>query len=89
VLPEPAAAAVTKLHISGNGAALVGHHPQITVESLWGSKTLWAWEMIRKTIASALLALTVLTGFAAGALAYNPDAHNAKQFFEQQEREAR
>jgi hypothetical protein len=45
--------------------------------------------MIMKTIASALLALTVLTGFAASALAYNPDAHDAKQFFEQQQREAR
>jgi hypothetical protein len=45
--------------------------------------------MIMKTIASALLALTVLTGFAASALAYNPDAHDAKQFFDQQQREAR
>jgi len=46
-------------------------------------------EMIMRTIASALLALTVLTGFAANALAYNPDTHDAKQFFERQQREAR
>jgi hypothetical protein len=45
--------------------------------------------MIMKTIASALLALTVLAGFAASAVAYDPDAHDAKQFFEQQQREAR
>jgi len=42
-----------------------------------------------RTIASALLALTVLTGFAASALAYDPDTHDAKKFFEQQERESR
>jgi len=73
------------------GAALhsLAAIPKSTTENLWGSKTLKTQEMIMKTIASALMALTVLTGFAAGALAYNPDAHDAKQFFEQQQREAR
>src|SRR5215470_20165340 len=38
--PEPAAAAVTKLHTSGSGASLAGRHPQINNDSLRGSKEL-------------------------------------------------
>jgi hypothetical protein len=40
-------------------------------------------------ICSALLALSVLSGFAAQAVAYDPDAHDAKRFYEQRDREAR
>ena len=32
-----------------------------------------------KTIASALLALTILAGFGAQAMAYDPDAHDAQE----------
>ena len=45
--------------------------------------------MVMKTIASALLALSVLTGFAAQSLAYDPDTSDAKRFFEQRDRESR
>jgi hypothetical protein len=46
-------------------------------------------EMIMRPIASALLALSILGGFAAQAVAYDPDAHDAKRFFAERDREAR
>jgi hypothetical protein len=46
-------------------------------------------EMIMRPIASALLALSILGGFAAHAVAYDPDAHDAKRFFAERDREAR
>ena len=45
-------------------------------------------EMIMRPIASALIALSIL-GFAAQAVAYDPDAHDAKRFFAERDREAR
>jgi hypothetical protein len=39
------------------------------------------WEMIMRAIASARLALSILAGFAAQAVAYDPHAHDAKRFF--------
>jgi hypothetical protein len=47
------------------------------------------WEMIMRAIASALLALSILGGFAAQAVAYDPDAHDAKRFYAERDREAR
>jgi hypothetical protein len=44
--------------------------------------------MIMRRIASALLALSIL-GFAAQAVAYDADAHDAKRFFADRDREAR
>jgi hypothetical protein len=46
-------------------------------------------EMIMRAIASALLALSILGAFAAQAVAYDPDAHDAKRFFAERDREAR
>ena len=46
-------------------------------------------EMIMRPIASALLALSILGAFAAQAVAYDPDAHDAKRFFAERDREAR
>lgn len=45
--------------------------------------------MIMRAIASALLALSILGGFAAQAVAYDPDAHDAKRFYAERDREAR
>ena len=42
-----------------------------------------------RTVTSALLALSILAGFGAQAKAYDPDAHDAKRFFEARDREAR
>jgi hypothetical protein len=42
-----------------------------------------------RTITSAVLALSILTGFAAQAMAYDPDTSDAKRFFEQRDRESR
>src|SRR5262249_19478594 len=47
------------------------------------------WELIMIPTASALLALSILGAFAAQAVAYDPDAHDAKRFFADRDREAR
>jgi hypothetical protein len=45
--------------------------------------------MIMRPIASALLVLSILDAFAAQAVAYDRDAHDAKRLFAERDREAR
>ena len=42
-----------------------------------------------KTIASALMALSILASFGGQAMAYDADTHDARKFFDQRDREAR